>query len=89
MRSRKTLLALATLALASGGAASPPDRSELLDRVLGAQAGEEARGCCVIPGAANKCVYTNAAFCSTEAGKANRPYEFHPNVSCSSLPQCR
>ena len=60
-----------------------------LDRVLGAQGGDEERGCCVTPGAQNKCVYSNAGFCRSQAEKAGLPYEFHPNVSCSSLPQCK
>jgi hypothetical protein len=85
----KVLIAFAALALTSGGAASSPERSALLDRLFDVQANQSERGCCVIPGAANKCVYANAAFCGAQAAKANLPYEFHPNVSCSSLPQCR
>lgn len=84
----KILLALAALSLTGGGTTLPPDCPENLDRAF-AQGGDAERGCCVIPGAANKCVYSNAAFCRAEAGRANLPYEFHPNVSCSALPQCR
>lgn len=59
-----------------------------LNRLL-AEQGDEERGCCVTPGAQNKCVYSNAGFCRSQAEKGGLAYEFHPNVSCSSLPQCK
>jgi hypothetical protein len=82
---RKLLLAFGALAIA-GGCASHLHQSA--PATFG-QSGDEERGCCVTPGAQNKCVYSNAAFCRSQAEKAGLAYEFHPNVSCSALPQCQ
>jgi hypothetical protein len=80
----KLLLAFGALAIASGCASLLYHAAP-----VAFQGGDEERGCCVTPGAQNKCVYSNAGFCRSQAEKAGLPYEFHPNVSCSSLPQCK
>jgi len=59
-----------------------------LARTMQADADAE-RGCCVIPSSGVKCAAANRGYCRTKAEQAHLAYEFHPNVACSSLAQCR
>jgi len=82
---------------ASPGAVPAHDESE--DALVGgscgselypAQAGAEARGCCVLITADGpRCASASRGYCEMRAREAGILFEFHEAASCSDLEQCR
>jgi hypothetical protein len=47
------------------------------------------RGCCVYRTPATMCIYTNRGYCRTKAEQMSIRYDFHVNINCRDIPDCR
>jgi hypothetical protein len=89
-------LALAIAIATSHGAVPVELRNEALvtescgSGLHTAQAGPEARGCCVlITSDGPRCATASRGYCEMRAREAGVLFEFHEAASCGDLAQCR
>jgi hypothetical protein len=47
------------------------------------------RGCCVYRTPATMCIYTNRGYCRTKAEQMSIRYDFHVNINCRDISDCR